>query len=61
MAVPGADPDGSLASALGKLAGVLGAGDGMAIELGPARYLEPLRAAAEAARAGRDRLLHVRP
>src|SRR5207237_6935789 len=39
---------GSLAAALGKLAGVLGAGDGMAVELGPARYLEPLRAAAEA-------------
>jgi len=48
LAVPGADPKGSLASALGKLAGVLGAGEGMAIELGPARYLEPLRAAAEA-------------
>jgi proteasome accessory factor C len=48
LAVPGADPKGSLASALGKLAGVLGAGDGMAVELGPARYLEPLRAAAEA-------------
>jgi proteasome accessory factor C len=49
LAVPGADPKGSLASALGKLAGVLGAGDGMAVELGPARYLEPLRAAAETA------------
>ena len=48
LAVPGADPMGSLAAALGKLAGVLGAGDGMAVELGPARYLEPLRAAAEA-------------
>jgi len=48
VAVPGADPKGSLASALGKLAGVLGAGDGMSVELGPARYLEPLRAAAEA-------------
>ena len=48
LAVPGADPKGSLAAALGKLAGVLGAGDGMAVELGPARYLEPLRAAAEA-------------
>ncbi|MDQ1516035.1 MAG: proteasome accessory factor [Actinomycetota bacterium] len=48
LAVPGADPSGSLAAALGKLAGVLGAGDGMAVELGPARYLEPLRAAAEA-------------
>ncbi|HVW35319.1 MAG TPA: WYL domain-containing protein [Acidimicrobiia bacterium] len=44
----GETPKGSLASALGKLAGVLGAGDGMAVELGPARYLEPLRAAAEA-------------
>jgi proteasome accessory factor C len=48
VAVPGADPKGSLAAALGKLAGVLGAGDGMSVELGPARYLEPLRAAAEA-------------
>ena len=48
VAVPGADPKGSLASALGKLAGVLGAGEGMSVELGPARYLEPLRAAAEA-------------
>ena len=46
LAVPGADEHGSLASALGKLAGVLGGGDGMAVELGPARYLEPLRAAA---------------
>jgi proteasome accessory factor C len=49
LAVPGADPKGSLAAALGKLAGVLGAGDGMAVELGPARYLEPLRSAAETA------------
>jgi len=48
LAVPGADEQGSLASALGKLAGVLGGGDGMAVELGPARYLEPLRAAAAA-------------
>jgi proteasome accessory factor C len=48
LAVPGADENGSLASALGKLAGVLGGGDGMAVELGAARYLEPLRAAAEA-------------
>ncbi|HEY0400133.1 MAG TPA: WYL domain-containing protein [Acidimicrobiia bacterium] len=48
LAVPGADPSGSLAAALGKLAGLLGAGDGMAVELGAARYLEPLRAAAGA-------------
>lgn len=48
LAVPGADPNGSLASALGKLAALLGAGDGMSVEFGPARYLEPLRAAAEA-------------
>jgi proteasome accessory factor C len=48
LAVPGADEKGSLASALGKLAGVLGGGDGMAVELGAARYLEPLRAAADA-------------
>ena len=48
LTVPGADEKGSLASALAKLAGVLGGGDGMAVELGPARYLEPLRAAADA-------------
>ena len=48
LAVPGADENGSLAAALGKLAGVLGGGDGMAVELGAARYLEPLRAAAAA-------------
>jgi proteasome accessory factor C len=48
LAVPGADGNGSLASALGKLAGVLGGGDGMSVELGAARYLEPLRAAATA-------------
>jgi proteasome accessory factor C len=48
LAVPGADEHGSLASALAKLAGLLGGGDGMAVELGPARYLEPLRAAASA-------------
>ncbi|MDQ1501776.1 MAG: proteasome accessory factor [Actinomycetota bacterium] len=48
LAVPGADPSGSLAAALGKLAGLLGARDGMAVELGAARYLEPLRAAAGA-------------
>jgi len=46
--VPGADENGSLASALAKLAGVLGGGDGMAVELGAARYLDPLRAAASA-------------
>ena len=49
LAVPGGDPNGSLAAALGKLAGALGAGDGMAVEIGPARYLAPLRAAADAA------------
>ena len=48
LTVPGADEKGSLASALAKLAGVLGGGDGMAVELGPARYLEPLRVAADA-------------
>jgi proteasome accessory factor C len=48
LAVPGADAGGSLARALGKLAGVLGGADGMAVELGPARFLEPLRHAAEA-------------
>jgi predicted DNA-binding transcriptional regulator YafY len=38
----------ALARALDKLAGVLGGADGMAVELGPARFLEPLRHAAEA-------------
>lgn len=48
LAVPGSDPDGSLASALDKLAGVLGATGGMAIELEPGRFLDVLRAASEA-------------
>jgi proteasome accessory factor C len=48
LAVPGADPGGSLARALERLAGVLGGADGMTVELGPARFLEPLRHAAEA-------------
>lgn len=46
LAVPGADVGGSLASALGKLADVLGGADGMAVELGEGRYLEDLRRAA---------------
>lgn len=48
LAVPGSDPAGSLAGALDKLAKVLGTADGMAVELGAARFLEPLRRAAEA-------------
>jgi predicted DNA-binding transcriptional regulator YafY len=48
LAVPGGDPDGSLASALEKLAGVLGATGGLAIELEPGRFLDALRAAADA-------------
>lgn len=48
LAVPGSDPDGSLASALNKLADVLGAAGGVAIELEPGRYLDGLRTAAEA-------------
>lgn len=48
LGVPGADPDGSLASALHKLAEVLGGVEGMAVELGPGRFLDPLRAAAKA-------------
>ncbi|MGH8972219.1 MAG: helix-turn-helix transcriptional regulator [Acidimicrobiia bacterium] len=48
LAVPGGDKDGSLASALEKLAGVLGATGGMAIELEPGRFLDALRAAADA-------------
>ena len=46
LGVPGADPEGSLASALAKLAGVLGGADGMAVEFGPGRFLDPLRRAA---------------
>ncbi|HLF39944.1 MAG TPA: WYL domain-containing protein [Acidimicrobiia bacterium] len=49
LAVPGADPGGSLGSALSKLAGVLGGPEGMAVELGPGRFLDPLRRAAEEA------------
>lgn len=47
LGVPGGDPDGSLASALHKLAEVLGGVEGMAIELGPGRFLDALRAAAK--------------
>ena len=49
LAVPGGDKDGSLASALEKLAGALDAAGGMAIELEPGRFLEPLRQAAATA------------
>lgn len=48
LAVPGADTTGSLASALDKLAGVLGGAGGMAVELGEGRFLEDLRRAADA-------------
>ncbi len=48
LGVPGGDRDGSLASALDKLAGVLGGAGGMTIELGPGRFLDALRTAAEA-------------
>ena len=50
LAVPGGDKDGSLASALDKLAAVLDAAGGMAIELEPGRFLDTLRAAADAGR-----------
>jgi proteasome accessory factor C len=48
LAVPGADPGGSLARALDKLAGVVGGAGGMAVELPPAEFLDPLRRAAAA-------------
>lgn len=46
LAVPGSDPGGSLASATDKLASLVGASEGMAVELGQARFLDPLRRAA---------------
>jgi len=48
LAVPGADPDGALATALDKLARVVGAGAGLAVDVGGAPHLEALRRAAEA-------------
>lgn len=48
LAVPGSDPDGALATALEKLAHVVGAGEGLAVDVGDAPHLEALRRATEA-------------
>lgn len=48
LAVPGSDADGALATALAKLEGVLGAGEGLAVEVGEPEHLASLRAAADA-------------
>jgi len=48
LAVPGSDADGTLAAALEKLAGTLGGGEGLAVEVGDPPHLEELRAAAAA-------------
>jgi proteasome accessory factor C len=48
LAVPGSDADGTLAAALEKLAGALGTGDGLAVEVGEPPHLDVLRRAAEA-------------
>ncbi|MGH9000902.1 MAG: helix-turn-helix transcriptional regulator [Acidimicrobiia bacterium] len=46
LEVPGSDPQGSLAGALDKLAGVLGGPGGVAVQLGSGPFLEVLREAA---------------
>ena len=48
LAVPGSDADGTLAAALEKLAGTLGGGEGLAVEVGEPPHLAALRAAAAA-------------
>ncbi len=48
LAVPGSDTEGTLATALEKLAGTLGTGDGLAVEVGEPPHLEALRRAAAA-------------
>ncbi|MCI0634178.1 MAG: WYL domain-containing protein, partial [Actinobacteria bacterium] len=48
LAVPGSDADGTLAAALEKLAGTLGGGEGLAVEVGEPPHLAALRAAASA-------------
>ncbi len=47
LAVPGSDTDGTLAAALEKLAHGLGAGEGLAVEVGEPPHLDALRRAAE--------------
>lgn len=48
LAVPGSDAEGTLAAALEKLAGALGTGDGLAVEVGDPPHLDALRRATEA-------------
>jgi proteasome accessory factor C len=48
LAVPGSDEHGALATALEKLARVVGAADGLAVEVGEPPFLDPLRRAADA-------------
>ena len=48
LAVPGSDADGTLATALEKLAEALGAGEGLAVEVGEPPHLDDLRRAADA-------------
>lgn len=48
LAVPGSDTEGTLATALEKLAGTLGTGDGLAVEVGEPPHLDALRQAAAA-------------
>jgi proteasome accessory factor C len=48
LAVPGSDTEGTLATALEKLAGALGTGDGLAVEVGEPPHLDALRQAAAA-------------
>lgn len=46
LAVPGSDPDGPLARAVGKLALSMGSEGGITVDVGRAAFLEPLREAA---------------
>ena len=48
LAVPGSDERGALATALDKLAGALGATDGLSVEVGEPPHLDALRRAADA-------------
>jgi proteasome accessory factor C len=47
LAVPGSDADGTLATALEKLGDAVGAGEGLAVEVGEPPHLDALRRAAE--------------
>ena len=48
LAVPGSDERGALATALDKLAGALGASEGLSVEVGEPPHLDALRRAADA-------------